>query len=296
MDTRNLQVHSKFYLIETADGNLDSSKSQDLALDVCVDIDKTGQCSSSYKNSCHECSVARLCRKTCGLCPGDGGHGNCFDVDAEGQCDQYKDKCHNGCVAKNCKKTCGICTGPSTTPAPTPVTTLGPDDTVPICPAIDRPVCGTDGKTYGNQCELENAGVQKLHDGECLSGQCPWEEEWSPCSVTCGIGERNRGRACSRNCRCTRELQLEMCSTKPCPGPTTTPAPTPATTLGPDGPTTTPATTPNNLDPDGCLPGYQIFPGHSVEDNDWAYNCCSSENIAARCCHRQHDILAMICT
>merc|ERR1712126_105092 len=100
MDIRNLQVHSKFYLIETADGNLDSSKSQDLALDVCVDIDKTGQCSSSYKNSCHECSVARLCRKTCGLCPGDGGHGNCFDVDAEGQCDQYKDKCHNGCVAK----------------------------------------------------------------------------------------------------------------------------------------------------------------------------------------------------
>ncbi len=40
------------------------------------------------------------------------------------------------------------------------------------CPAVYLPVCSCSGRTFGNLCELAQAGHMKAYDGPCITGAC----------------------------------------------------------------------------------------------------------------------------
>ena len=74
-------------------------------------------------------------------------------------------ECDTGSCAERCGpgQFCDLC-------AEVPMCEVRPVTEPGICPAVYMPVCGCDGITYSNACELRHAMIEMLHDGECGGG------------------------------------------------------------------------------------------------------------------------------
>ncbi len=124
-----------------------------------------------------ECEDRGVCRERPDACPDvvdpvcgcDGEtYGNRCEAAAAGVSAQHRGRCAPACDPANptqcgagefCQIPPGVCDSADVRGACT--------DIPQLCPDVYRPVCGCDGRTYGNRCEAAANSASIAHRGEC---------------------------------------------------------------------------------------------------------------------------------